>query len=171
MANQFFSKEAIKGFLLDSFHNDPRITDELLFNGKQMTLQCYMLLKAALGAEDRWRNSFLDDIGYHCYITFEYKCEDNALDYTKELLAASDGIKRIKERLNTMLADNECYFISDAVSGAREHGDEYGNRNRRWGTGLASVTIDIWVFGRSGDVMEFGENNSTKAKLLLNTEL
>ena len=62
-------------------------------------------------------------------------------------------------------------MVSDVISGERDGGDYTGNRNHSYGSGEDKYIIDIWVFSREASMLEFGENNETKTKLLLETDM
>ena len=71
MNTKLLSKEVVKGFIMREFNNDPRITDELLFDGKRMTMECYVLLKDIMPRRGYYSGNILDDLGYHCYLSFD----------------------------------------------------------------------------------------------------
>lgn len=163
MNTKLLSKEVIKELLAKEYGNDPRITDELVFDGKRLTLQGYILLKAILPKGPDYHSNCLDKVAHHCYIIFTFDTNDSSYNYddSKERAIVREKVKPIVERLESITGDNECYFISDVIEGEKEPRKyEYGKRN---------YIIDIWLFGHCGDVMEFAGNNDEKCKLLLET--
>lgn len=171
MSTKLLSKEVIKGLVMREYDNDPRITDELLFRGKRLTMEGYMLLKALYPDKDNYYGSYLDGIAHHCYLVFEFDDNDNSYrhDDSEEIKIVKEKLKPVIERLDQIIGDDECYFISDVVNGERESDLTRGNRSHSWTTHKRYYVIDIWVFGRSGDVMEFANTNDEKCKLLLET--
>ena len=163
MSIKLLSKEVIRGLIKHEFDNDPRITDKVLFNGKQLTLQGYVLLKSILPIAD-YSSCCLDKIAHHCYITFEFDNDNNSWNYddSRERAIVREKMKPIISRLESIVGDNECYFVSDVVTGELEETFSRYNGKRHY-------IVHIWVFGRSGDVMEFASDNNEKCKLLLET--
>ena len=164
------SKAEVKEFIMKDFQNDSRITDQLLFDGKRLTLQGYILLKSILPKADYY-SCCLDDIAHHCYVTFAF--DDNNVSYnyddSKERDIVREKIKPVIERLETVISDNDCYFISDVIDGERDSNSHNGNRSHNWQAHKRYYIIDIWVFSHAGDVMEFATNNDEKCKLFLET--
>lgn len=171
MDTKLLSKEVIKGFIMREFNNDPRITDELLFKGSRMTLECYVLLKDLMPSRGYYEGNILDDLGYHCYLIFSVPSEStkNYDDRVAKLIKPK--LEKIYERLDKLVGDTGCYMVSDVISGERDSNDYTGNRNHSYGSGDDKIIIDIWVFSREASMLEFGENNETKTKLLLETDM
>lgn len=164
MNTKLLSKEVIRELLAKEYDNDPRITDELIFDGKRLTLQGYILLKAFLPNSDYYHGCCLDDAAHHCYLVFEFDDNNNSWNYddSKERDIVREKMKPVIKRLDTIVGDNECYFVSDVVTGETENRFGYGNGKRYY-------VVHIWVFGHSGDVMEFAGDNKEKCRLLLET--
>lgn len=171
MNTKLLSKEVIKGFIMREFNNDPRITDELLFKDKRMTMECYILLKDLLPHRGYYDGNVLDSLGYHCYLTFNVPSESTKGYDNKVEKLIKPAVEKACKRLDKLVGDTGCYMISDVISGERDGGDSHGNRNHRYGSGLDEYYIDIWVFSREASMLEFGENNETKTKLLLETDM
>ena len=168
---KLLSKEAIKTVLLKEFDNDPRITDELLFDGKRLTVKGYVLLKSLFPRKGYHEGSPVDDISYHCYKKVKIIGTDTK-DYDTKIHQILDPvINELHERLDKLVEDNGCYFISDCICGERDAQDDYGNRYHKWGSDEDWQYIDIWVFSQSGNVMEFADDNESKCQLLLETVL
>ena len=168
MNEKMLSKKAIKDYILKEMKNDERITDDLLFKGKRMTLKCYLIL-LMLGERHisyGYGKSCLDDIGYHCYFTFPYKGDDDNPG-KHEQKVTKEAIEKIEKRLDSMLSDDECYMLSDVISGERENETCSSNRGYSYQMGSHYVTLDLWIFGKSGGVMEFLENNEARTKIML----
>lgn len=168
---KLLSKEVIKGFILDGFNNDKRITDDLLFKGSRMTLECYVLLKDLMPSRGYYDGNILDNLGYHCYLTFSVPSESSRCYDDKVAKLIKPKLKKVYERLDKLVGDTGCYMVSDVISGERDGGDYTGNRNHSYGSGEDKIIIDIWVFSREASMLEFGENNETKTKLLLETDM
>lgn len=163
MDTKLLSKEVIRGLLEKEYNNDPRITDKVLFDGKRLTLQGYILLKAILPIAD-YRSCCLDGVAHHCYVSFEFDSNINNWNYddSRERAIVREKMKPIINRLETIVGDDECYFVSDVITGELEE-----SFNRQYGK--KHYIVHIWVFGHSGDVMEFASDNKEKCKLLLET--
>lgn len=159
------SKEAIRNLIREHFGNDERITDKLLFDGKRMTVQCFVLLSSILGKANAY-STCLDDIGYHCYLTFTYESKEYDPYYDKEKKLTDPVLKKVYERLDNMLSDDECYMVSDVINGDRDSGDRTSHRGFIYGEHKNYLNIDIWVFGKAGNVTEFVDSNEAKRKLL-----
>ena len=163
MNTKLLSKEVIRGLLKHEYNNDPRITDKVLFDGKQLTLQGYILLKSILPTAD-YRSCCLDGVAHHCYVSFEFDSDNNNWNYddSRERAIVREKMKPIINRLETIVGDDECYFVSDVITGELEESFNRYNGKRHY-------IVHIWVFGHSGDVMEFAGDNNEKRKLLLET--
>ena len=170
MNTKLLSKEVIRELLAKEYDNDPRITDELIFDGKRLTLQGYILLKAILPKADYY-SCCLDKITHHCYLTFEFDDKGSSYNYddSNERAVIKEKLKPVIERLESVVSDNECYFISDVINGERDDSNKRGNQNHSWTTNKRYYIVDIWLFSRAGDVMEFAGDNNEKCKLLLET--
>lgn len=167
MDTKLLSKEVIKGFIMREFNNNPRITDELLFDGKRMTMECYVLLKDLMPRRGYYDGNILDDLGYHCYLSFDIPSDrGNKYDETKRKIMAPT-IEKVCKRLDKLVGENGCYMISDAIYGERDNSDEYGNSKHHYGSNIDNLYVDIWVFSREASMLEFAENNDLKKKLLL----
>lgn len=169
---KLLSKEAIKGLLLREFKDDKRITDELLFDGNKMTMECYVLLKSLFPKRGYYEGNILDDLGYHCYISFEYdsgKAKKNYNQFMKEL--TSEKLKEIYRRLDSIVGENGCYMISDCISGQRDDGQNVSNRYTHYSSGTETLCIDIWLFSINASFLDFADNNSGKCDLLFETNM
>lgn len=159
------SKEAIRNVIRKHFGDDERITDKLLFDGKRMTVQCFVLLSSIFGKANAY-STCLDDLGYHCYFNFTYESEEYDPYYDKEKALTDPVLKKVYERLDNMLSDDECYMVSDVINGDRDSGDRTSHRGHIYGEKKNYLYIDVWVFGQAGKVTEFVETNDSKRKLL-----
>ena len=63
--DKLMTKQAVKEMLMKYFDNDERITDELLFDGKRLTLEAYQLLREAINSGTV--AGTLDALGYHIF--------------------------------------------------------------------------------------------------------
>jgi hypothetical protein len=118
MNTKLLSKEVIRGLLKHEYNNDPRITDKVLFDGKQLTLQGYILLKSILPTAD-YRSCCLDEVAHHCYVSFEFDSDNNNWNYddSRERAIVREKMKPIINRLESIVGDDECYFVSDVITG------------------------------------------------------
>ena len=162
---KLLNKEAIRKVIRDYYDNDERITDKLLFDGKRMTIQCYALLQSMFDnhySEVRC----LDELGYHCYVTYTYPCNNEYAPYhEQEAAVVKPELEKLYKQLDSLVADDECYFVSDVISGERDDNSYRGQRGISQGTRWCS--IDIWLFSDAGKVTEFVDSNEAKCKLLL----
>ena len=169
MTEKLFSKAAIKTVLLKEFDNDPRITDELLFKDSRMTLECYVLLKSLFPRRGYYAGNILDDLGYHCYIIFEF--DENMRDKnTKQRVIVNKKMENVYKRLDKIVGENGCYMVSDCISGERDGNNEHGNRSHSYSSNKEYLYIDIWIFSREASFLTFADNNDTKCQLLLENE-
>lgn len=169
---KLLSKKAIKNFLLQYYDNDKRITDELLFKGKQITLECYALLNQASKAIDESYDNVLDKIGYHCYIHKKVPISENEIRWSDEERAEKaqricermfkSDLEIVKNKLDELCGDDECYFISDGVAGGRDDGDPMENWHTGWRKEYSDCIVDIWIFSDNAASFEFLESNNAR---------
>lgn len=167
------TKQAIKEVLIKYFDNNEQITDELLFDGKKLTLEAYQLLREATSTSCRVADT-LDVLGYHCYIEVDVRGDLSKDGYDierKKILMPI--INKITKKLESIIGDG-CYLISDCISGGRDGFGEavhYGNYNHSWGSDTTKESIDIWVFDQCAAALDFiEENNEMKCKLLFDRD-
>lgn len=177
MTDKLLSKEEIRNAILKIYDNDPRITDELLFEGNKLTMQGYILLESLYPRASRHHyrgngRSFLDGIAYHCYLVFDFDKDDDERKGFDQRKAdkIKPVIQKIYEKLDKMIGQSDgCYFISDCVAGCRDNGDHDGNLYSGWQT-ITQVMVDIWIFSKEATFMEFLDDNKSKCTMLLENQ-
>lgn len=181
---KLLSKKEIKEYLLRAYNNDERITDELLFDGKRLTVKAYNLLRFASCADNSVENHYkqndiMDKVGYHIYFPWtmsktnvggSYDAQFNNNYLKKEM---QPKIEKICKRLESMVKDDECYFISDCIWGDREKTDNFGCGNffSRWRSDESTILIDVWLFAECGNVAEMLEDNASKWEVLMESNI